>query len=310
MLFLRTIPGALSLGLIWGVMAIGLYISYKLLDFADLTVDGSFCTGGAVCVVLINAGVNVALALLLALVAGVVCGMITGLLNTACGIPPILAGILTQLALWSINIKILNNKANVSVANGKTVIVTIGDNLQTILVMLGVAAVIIGALYWFFGTQRGCSIRAVGCNEQMARAQGINVAVNKNVGLMISNGLVALAGALMSQYQGYADINMGRGAIVTGLAAIIIGLAVVSWLPDNFAIKVVGVALGAVVYFMVYQFIINLGLDMNLLKLLSAVLVALFLSAQYWKNKYWRARPRKSKAVIEPQGGEDNADIK
>lgn len=307
MVFLNTIPGALSLGLIWGVMAIGLFISYKILDFADLTVDGSFCTGGAVCVILINAGVNVALAMIVALLAGVVCGLITGLLNTACGIPPILAGILTQLALWSVNIKILGNKANVPVGNDEPIIVMIGNNLQTILVMLGIVTVTVGLLYWFFGTRRGCSIRAVGCNEKMARAQGINVAVNKNIGLMISNGLVALSGALISQYQGYADINMGKGAIVTGLAAIIIGLALVNWLPDNFAIKIVGVVFGAIVYYLVYQLIINLGFDMNLLKLLSALLVALFLAAQYWKNKYWRGRKAgKRKQVDVKQGGEND----
>lgn len=306
MLFLKTIPGALSLGLIWGVMAIGLFISYKILDFADLTVDGSFCTGGAVCVVLVNAGVNIALAILIAIISGLVCGLITGLLNTACGIPAILAGILTQLALWSINIKILGNKANIPISSKATIIVMVGNNTQTILVMLAIVAALVALLYGFFGTQIGCSIRATGCNEKMARAQGINTQIYKVVGLMLSNGLVAFSGAMISQYQGYADINMGRGAIVTGLAAIIIGLAIVNWLPDNFAIKIVGVAVGAVIYYLVYQLIINLGFDMNLLKLLSAVLVAVFLAAQYWKNKYWRKKPnRKLKTA---QGGDGNAE--
>lgn len=284
MIFLKTIPGALSLGLIWGIMAIGLYISYKILDFADLTVDGSLCTGGAVCVVLVNAGVHVVFAVLIAFAAGLVCGLLTGFLNTAFGIPPILAGILSQLALWSINLKILGT-ANIPIDNSVFLFVKLKDNLQTILVMVAFVAVIGAALYWFFGTRKGCAIRAIGCNEKMARAQGINVAINKNIGLMLSNGLVALSGALLSQYQGYADINMGRGAIVTGLAAVIIGLAIVSKLPDNFALKIVGVTLGAIIYFLVYQFVINLGFDTDLLKLLSAALVAIFLAIPYFKSK-------------------------
>ena len=289
MIFLRTIPGALSIGLIWGIMAIGLYISYKILDFADLTVDGSFCTGGAVCVVLVNAGVHVVFAVLIALIAGLICGLLTGMLNTAFGIPPILAGILSQLALWSINLKVLGT-ANIPIDNSVFLFVKIKDNLQTILVMLAFVAVIGVVLYWFFGTRRGCAIRAVGCNEKMARAQGINVAINKNIGLMLSNGLVALSGALLSQYQGYADINMGRGAIVTGLAAVIIGLAIVSKLPDNFALKLIGVTLGSVIYFLVYQFVINLGFDPDLLKLLSAALVAIFLAVPKFKQLIKRGR--------------------
>lgn len=292
MLFLRTIPGAVSLGLIWGVMAIGLYISYKILDFADLTVDGSICCGAVVCTVLINAGVNVALAMLAAFAAGVLCGLMTGLFNTLFGIPPILAGILSQLALWSINLKILGI-AHMSIDSSQHALLVLQLNqVQTILVMLAVVVVLIGLLYCFFGTRRGCSIRATGCNEQMARAQGINVAVNKNIGLMLSNGIVALSGALLCQYQGSADINMGRGAIVTGLAAVIIGLAIVSWLPDNFAIKLVGVAIGAVVYFLVYQFIVNLGFDTDLLKLLSALLVAVFLAAPKIKQSIARRRKK------------------
>lgn len=296
MVFLNTIPGALSLGLIWGVMAIGLFISYKILDFADLTVDGSFCTGGAVCVILINAGVNVALAMIVALLAGVVCGLITGLLNTACGIPPILAGILTQLALWSVNIKILGNKANVPVGNDEPIIVMIGNNLQTILVMLGIVTVTVGLLYWFFGTRRGCSIRAVGCNEKMARAQGINVAVNKNIGLMISNGLVALSGALISQYQGYADINMGKGAIVIGLAAVIIGEVVFGKLFRNFGLKLLAVSLGAIIYYVVIQAVVSLSnINTNYLKLITAAIVAVFLAIPYWKGRYFGHHAKKEK---------------
>lgn len=308
MIFLRTIPGAVSLGLIWGVMAIGLYISYKILDFADLTVDGSICTGAVVCAVLLNVGVPLPVAMLISLIAGCACGLITGLFHTLLGIPPILSGILTQLALWSVNLKILG-KAHESL-NGDKVFLLVNqlNQWQTILIMLGIVAVLIGLLYWFFGTQAGCAIRATGCNEKMARAQGINTKVYKVVGLTISNGIVAFSGALLAQYLSSADINMGRGAIVTGLAAVIIGLAVVSKISSNFAVQLVGVVAGAIVYFMVYQFIVNLGFDTDLLKLLSALLVALFLAVPYWKNKYWRKnlnrKPKKAKA----QGGDGNAE--
>lgn len=300
MIFLRTIPGALSLGLIWGVMALGLYVSYKILDFADLTVDGSICTGAVVCAVLINAGFNFALATLIAVIAGAVCGLLTGAFHTGLGIPPILSGILSQLALWSVNLKILG-KAHESLNGDETfLIVTQLNQAQTIPVMLGVVLLLIGAMYWFFGTQLGCSIRATGCNEQMARAQGINTKATKVIGLAISNGIVALSGALMSQYLSSADINMGRGAIVIGLAAVIIGLAIVSRLPNNFALQLVGVVLGAIVYFLIYQFIVNLGFDTDLLKLLSALLVALFLAIPYWKSKL----PKKNKKAAKvPQSG-------
>jgi len=306
MIFLRTIPGALSLGLIWGVMAVGLYISYKILDFADLTVDGSICTGAVVCAVLLNAGVNVAVAMLAAVVAGMLCGLITGLLHTAMGIPPILAGILTQLALWSINLKILG-KAHESINGDEVFLLTPQLNhLQTILVMVGIVAALIGLLYWFFGTQFGCSVRATGCNELMARAQGINVKLTKTLGLSISNGIVALSGALLSQYLSSADINMGRGAIVTGLAAVIIGIAIVSKLPNNFAVQLVGVVIGAIVYFMIYQFIVNLGLDTELLKLLSAILVALCLAAPHLKNKIWKKKYTKKSEQVGDENRENN----
>lgn len=302
MLFLRTIPGAVSLGLIWGVMAIGLYISYKILDFADLTVDGSICTGAVVCAVLINVGVPLPLAMLVAVLAGCVCGLITGMFHTLMGIPPILSGILTQLALWSVNLKILG-KAHESL-NGDKVFLLVQqmNQWQTILIMLGIVAVLVGALYWFFGTQIGSSIRATGCNEQMARAQGINTKATKVLALTISNGVVALSGALLCQYLSSADINMGRGAIVTGLAAVIIGLAVVNKISSNFAVQLIGVVVGAVVYYLVYQFIVNLGFDTDLLKLLSALLVALFLAIPYWKNKYYRKKPRR-KTKSTQEGG-------
>ncbi len=304
MLFLRTIPGAISLGLIWGVMAIGLYISYKILDFADLTVDGSICTGAVVCATLMNVGVPMPVALLIAVLAGCVCGLITGMFHTLMGIPPILSGILTQLALWSVNLKILG-KAHESL-NGDKVFLLVQqmNQWQTILIMLGIVAVLTGLLYWFFGTKIGSAIRATGCNERMARAQGINTKAAKVLGLAVSNGVVALSGALLCQYLSSADINMGRGAIVTGLAAVIIGLAVVSRISSNFAVRLIGVVVGAIIYFTVYQFIVNLGFDTDLLKLLSALLVALFLAIPYWKNKYYRKRPRRKEKTA--QGGDSN----
>lgn len=283
--FFAALPGALSQGLIWGVMALGLFISYKILDFADLTVDGSFCTGAAVCAVLIKAGVNFALAMLIALIAGLLCGLMTGLFNTLFGIPPILAGILSQLSLWSINLKILGGSQVTINRNSVTLLINASNHLQAILIMVAIIGVLITLLYWFFGTRQGCAIRAIGCNEKMARAQGINVAINKNIGLMLSNGLVALSGALYAQYMGSTNINMGRGAIVTGLAAIIIGLAIIKWLPDNFVLKLVGVVVGAMIYFVVYQLIITFIFDTDLLKLLSALLVAIFLAIPHFKNK-------------------------
>ena len=225
MTFLNTLPGAIVQGLIWGIMAIGVYITYKILDIADLTVDGSMVTGACVCAVLVVAGVNVWIAMLAAIVAGMLAGLLTGVFHTLMGIPAILAGILTQLILWSVNLKVLG-KANIGVsARTYNVAVTQLFKGQAILVVLGICAVIIGVLYWFFGTEIGASLRATGCNLNMSRAQGINTNKNKILGLVISNGIVALSGAVLMQYQGAADINMGRGAIVIGLAAVIIGEA-------------------------------------------------------------------------------------
>ena len=226
---MNTLPGAVSQGLAWGIMAIGVYITFRILDVADLTVDGSLATGGAVCVMLIRAGVNPWLAMLCALVSGMLAGLITGLFHTRCGIPAILAGILTQLALYSINLRIMGGKANQAVSVDKYDLLlsqryvrTLSlDNPLPLLIVLTV--VIVAALYWFFGTEKGNSVRATGANPHMARAQGINTNANIVLGLMLSNGLVALAGALLAQYQGSSDINMGRGAIVIGLAAVIIG---------------------------------------------------------------------------------------
>ena len=285
--FLSALPGAIALGLIWGLMAIGVYITYKVLDFADLTVDGSICTGGAVCAVLVTAGVNVWVAMLAALLAGAAAGLLTGVFHTLMGIPAILSGILTQLILWSVNLKIMG-QANLSVsARTYGVVISQLEAGWAILILFGFVAVIIGLLYWFFGTELGCGIRATGNNPNMSRAQGINVGLNKIIGLMISNALVALAGALLVQYQGFADINMGRGAIVIGLAAVIIGEALVNLICRNFAVRLAGVALGGIIYCIVYQHVIELGMDTDLLKMLSALVVAIFLAIPYWKKRYF-----------------------
>jgi len=303
--FINALPGALSQGLIWGIMAIGLYITYRLLDIADLTVDGSFCTGGAVCVMLILGGCNVWVAIVVALLAGMIAGLVTGVLHTTCGIPAILAGILTQLALWSGNLAIMGMRANQTLNVNKYQVLVSMRYLSDVVkgkqpfymypiftVAIG-TVVIIAILYWFFGTELGCSLRATGANPNMARAQGINTNRNKVLGLMLSNGLVALSGALLTQYQGFADINMGRGAIVIGLAAVIIGEVVFGKLFKNFALKLLSISIGAIIYYVVIQAVISLsGINSNYLKLLSAVIVALFLSVPYWKNK-WFAKPVK-----------------
>lgn len=276
-----SLPGAIAQGLIWGIMAIGVYITYRILDIADLTVDGSICTGAAVCTVLIMRNINPWLALLCAFLVGLVAGSITGALHIGLGIPAILAGILTQMALWSVNLKILG-KANQAIpARSYTVLLSQMD-IPAALLLLGIAtAAVIGILYLFFGTELGCGIRATGCNPAMSRAQGINTGVNKVIGLALSNGLVALSGGLLCQYQGYADINMGRGAVVIGLAAVVIGEAVVRHISPNFAVRLTGVAIGAVIYYLVYQTVIFLGFDADLLKMFSAVVVALFLGIPY-----------------------------
>lgn len=293
------LPGAVAQGLIWGIMAIGVYITYKILDIADLTVDGTMCTGAAVSIMLIMHGCNIWLALLLALLAGMGAGLITGLLNTAMGIPALLAGILTQLSLYTINLKIMG-KANQAISVNKYNLLVSSRYLfdngvpayrSPILVGILFTVVIIAVLYWFFGTELGCSLRATGANDNMARAQGINTNFNKVLGLMISNGLVALASALYSQYQGFSDINMGRGAIVIGLAAVIIGDVIFSRIFHNFALKLLSVSIGAIIYYIVMQIVLWLGLDTDFLKLLSAAIVAIFLAVPYWKNKF--AKPVK-----------------
>ncbi len=290
---INAFPGAIAQGLIWGIMAIGVYITFRILDIADLSVDGSLCTGGAVCIMMMQAGFNVWVSMLVALLAGMLAGLVTGVFNTFFGIPAILAGILTQLGLYSVNLKIMG-KANQAINVDKyNLLVSLryikGVSLikNTIFVVAILILVLIGVLYWFFGTELGCALRATGCNENMARAQGINTDKGRILGLVLSNGLVAIAGALLGQYQGFADINMGRGAIVIGLAAVIIGEALFGKLFDNFAFKLFTVGLGSVIYYFVLQIVIWLGIDTDLLKLLSALVVAIFLAVPTWKKRYF-----------------------
>ena len=297
--FFNALPGAVAQGIIWGIMAIGVYITYKILDIADLTVDGSICTGACVCTMLVINGVNVWLAMLAAMIVGMLTGLVTGLFHTALGIPPILSGILTQLILWSVNLKIMG-KANQGLsARTYNVVITQLDKLASILILLGIMLVLVALLYWFFGTELGCSLRATGNNLDMCRAQGINTNINKILGLVISNGIVALSGALLCQYQGFSDINMGRGAIVIGLAAVIIGEALFGKIAGNFALKLISVVGGGIIYYIVYQTVIWMGLDTDLLKMLSAIVVAIFLAVPYWKGKYF-SKPVK-------KGGHANA---
>jgi len=285
--FLNAIPGAVAQGLIWGLFAIGLYISYKILDIADLTVDGSICTGACVLAVLLSKGVNIFICLIAAFVAGALAGVVTGLFHTAMGIPPILSGILTQLILWSLNLKILG-KANLAISARKySVLLSSMDNWKAIVVSMIFCILVIVGLYLFFYTELGFSIKATGDNENMSRAQGVNVNFNKVLGLAISNGIIALSGALLAQYQGFADINMGRGAIVIGLAAIIIGLSVSMKIMPNFVVSLIGVVCGGIAYYLVYTFVIFLGLDTDLLKMLSAIVVAIFLAIPYIKKTYF-----------------------
>lgn len=296
--FLNALPGAVGQGLIWGVMAIGVYITFRVLDFADLTVDGTLATGGAAMVMSIMAGCNVYLALLIAFVAGCLAGLVTGILNTAFGIPPILAGILTQLALYSINLRILG-KANQPVSGYKYNLICSMTKLNQALIVATIfVLVIIALLYWFFGTEIGHAIRATGTNANMARANGININSTKIIALVLSNGLVALAGGLLAQYQGYADINMGRGAIVIGLAAVIIGEVLFGKIFKNFALKLLAVAIGGIIYYIVMQFVISLGLNTDDLKLLTAAVVAVFLGIPYIKGRYQETHIKTAKKEV------------
>ena len=292
--WLSAMPGAVAQGMIWGIMAIGVYITFKVLDIADLTVDGSICTGMAVCAMLITKGVPVWLAMLIATLAGMAAGALTGIFLTFMGIQPILAGILTQLTLWSVNLKIMGKANQALPARNYDLIVTSLKRPQAIAVLAIFSIALIGLLYWFFGTEYGASLRATGCNVKMSRAQGINTERNKIIGLAISNGIVALSGALLAQYSGKADINDGRGAIVIGLAAIIIGEAIFSRISKNFIVRLFSVIVGGIIYYIVYQTVICMKIDTDLLKMLSALVVAVFLAVPHWKKKYFSKKRMQS----------------
>ena len=312
---LNSMPGAIAQGMVWGLMAIGVYITFRILDVADLTVDGSIATGGAVCVMLIRSGFNAWAALACAFCAGLLAGLVTGLFHTRCGIPAILAGILTQLALYSINLRIMAGKSNQPVGVDKYDLLVsqryvrdlTADNPLPLLLLCTV--VVIAVLYWFFGTELGSSIRATGANPHMARAQGINTDFNTVLGLMVSNGLVALSGGLLAQFQGAADVQMGRGAIVIGLAAVIIGEVVFGKIFHNFGLHLLSISLGAIIYYMVIQVVLKLGLNTNDLKLITALIVALFLSIPYWKSKHFRGKvkPVELPAQSNGNGGQEHA---
>lgn len=282
---LNAIPGALAQGLIWGVMAIGVYITYKVLDIADLTVDGSLCTGAAVCTMLLLAGHSPWIAMLCAVLAGLLAGTVTGLLHVLLGIPPILAGILTQMVLWSVNLKILGKANQALPARSIDVLLTQMNIPAALPVLLGWAAVLVILLVLFFSTELGCALRATGCNPVMSRAQGVNTGLMKVIGLALSNAVVAMSGGLLCQYQGYTDVNMGRGAVVIGLAAVVIGQAVLGRHGGHMAAQLGGVVLGAVIYYIVYQVIIFAGFDTDLLKMFSAVVVAVFLGVPHVRDQ-------------------------
>ena len=302
---LNAMPGAVTQGMLWGIMAIGVYLTFRILNTSDLTVDGSLATGGAVCVMLMRAGCNPWIALLCAFLAGMLAGLVTGLLHTRCNIPAILSGILTQLALYSINLRIMGGKANQPIGVDKYDLLVSQRYVRDlslenpILLVVVILAVVVGILYWFFGTEYGSALRATGANQNMARAQGIDTKIGITVGLMVSNGLVALSGALLAQYQGAVDVNMGRGAIVIGLAAVIVGEVLFGKVFHNFAMKLMAVALGAVVYYLVIQIVLQMGLNTNDLKLLTALVVALFLAVPYWQSL---VKPKKQRV-----GGDGNA---
>ena len=304
---LVAMQGAVAQGVLWGIMVLGVYITYRLLDIADLTVDGSFALGGCVCAALvINFDLDPLAALLLSMLAGMAAGAVTGILHTVLEIPAILAGILTQISLWSINLRIMSGKSNLPLLKLKTLISSVGDSLgitqaqASILVGVAAAVLIVAVLYWFFGTEIGSALRATGNNEDMIRALGVNVKRMKLLGLMLSNGLVGLSGALVCQHQKYADINMGRGAIVIGLAAVIIGEVIFGKIFRNFALKLTAAVIGAIIYYIVMNFVLRMGLSTDDLKLLTALVVAVFLTIPYWKGKYFTKVPVK-------KGGKDNA---
>lgn len=283
---IKMLPDAAAQGLIWGILAIGVFITYKLLDFSDLTVDGSICTGGAVAALLIINGVPVAIAMIAAFCAGALAGLVTAVLHTRMGIPPILAGILTQLALYSINLRIMGKSMLAVSVDKYDLLVSVRNQQASCLVALLFVAAIICVLYWFFGTELGSAIRATGANSNMSRAQGINTDCMKLVGLVLANGLVGLSGGLYTQYLGSVTVNMGRGAIVIGLAAVIIGEVLLGKIFRNFALRLTGVVIGAIAYYVVIALVIQLGLNTDDLKLFSAAFVAVALYVPYWKDRH------------------------
>ncbi|WMC93256.1 ABC transporter permease [Kineothrix sp. MB12-C1] len=299
---LNALPGSVAQGIIWGIMALGVYITFRLLDFADLTVDGSFATGGAVTVMLTLAGVPIPAALLIAVIAGVLAGLATGMLHTVLGIPPILSGILTQIALYSVNLHIMGMAANMALSAQKyKLLVSLMNIPKSILIGGLIAAALIALLYWYFGTEQGSSIRATGCNPAMSMANGININFTKVVALALSNGLVGLAGGLMAQYQGFADINMGRGAIVIGLAAVIIGEVFGESILRkrlNFAARLIFVIMGGIIYYVVVGIVLWLKLNSNDLKLFTAIIVAVFLAVPYLQGKRKNSFARTAKASL------------
>lgn len=312
MAFLYTLPGAIVEGLIWGLMAIGVYISYKILDIADLTVDGSICTGACVCAVMLASGVPAWLCIIAAFAAGALTGIVTGVFHTALGIPSILAGILTQLILYSVNLSILGGKSLVAIDHrAGQLVLHMSDNYHAIFAAGLIIVVVIIGLWLFFYTEVGLTLKSTGDNPDMSRAQGVNVKLNKVVGLAIANGIVALAGALLAQYKGSANINDGRGAIVIGLAAIFIGLSVSMKIKPNFVVSLIGVVGGGIVYYIIYNFVILLGLKTDYLKMLSAIIVVLFLAVPYLKGEYFsKQKPVSTQKASSEQnngGGDANA---
>ena len=307
MAFLYAMPGAVADGLIWGLMAIGVYISYKILDIADLTVDGSICTGGCVCAVMIAGGCPVWLSVAVAFLAGMLTGVLTGLFHTALGIPSILAGILTQLILYSVNLSILGGKSLIAIdPRANQLILHMSDNPMAIVAAALIIVCTIIGLWLFFYTEVGLTLKSTGDNPDMSRAQGINVKLNKVVGLAIANGIVALAGALLAQYKGSANINDGRGAIVIALAAIFIGLSVSLKIKPNFVVSLIGVVGGGIVYYIIYTFVILLGLKTDYLKMLSAIIVALFLGIPYLKAEHF-TKQKAPQVAPQQSGGKSDA---
>lgn len=294
---LGAMPGNIAQGLIWGIMAIGVFITFKLLNFADLSVDGSFATGGAVAVVLIASGQPVPVAMLIAFLAGLTAGLVTGLLHVFLGIPDILSGILVQIGLYSINLQILGG-ANKAISVDKyNLLVSLRHVTESLLISMIFVAVIIALLYWYFGTEQGSAIRATGDNPAMSRAQGINIGWMKILALALSNALVGLSGALIAQYQGFADVNMGRGAIVIGLAAVIIGEVIGNAIIGkrmNFVIRLVFVGIGAIIYYTVIGIVLWLRMPTDYLRLFTAVIVAIFLAVPYLKDRAMESKIRSS----------------